>query len=945
MQYMIRGLVAITTLALVTGCFTSKQDNAEFAVEFEKYELANGLDVVLHVDRSDPVAAVAMTFHVGSAREIEGRTGFAHMFEHLFFLDSENLGQGGLDRLMTRVGSSTNGSTNRDRTNYFETVPIDGLEKTLWAEADKLGFFINTVTESVVAKEKQVVKNEKRQGVDNRPYGHQNFVLDQALYPEGHPYRWQVIGSLADLDAATLEDVKEFYRRWYGPNNATLLVAGDIDVEQTKQWVEKYFGEIPAVESPERPAPPTVSLTSSKRLYHEDNFANLPQLAMAWPTVPQYHADSYALDVLAEILSDGKRSPFYQVIVEEEELAPAVSMNNGSSELAGRFVLQIRAFPDTDLDAVHESVLQSFSRFEEQGVQSIDLQRVKAGFETAFYGRLSSVLGKAFSLAQYSIFAGDPGYASEDLERTLAVGAEDVQRVYELYLKDHLFVATSFVPRGAVDLALEGSVVANVVEEPIVQGSEADVQVERRDELERTASVIDREVEPPFGEAPALAAPDVWRREMANGLRVFGIETREVPLVQFSIRIDGGLLLESPDRVGTANLLSEIFTAGTAKRTPEELELAIQSLGASIEAGVGSESFVINGSTLARNFDETMALVREIILEPRWDKQELELARGRVLNRIRQNRASPFSIAADAFRRLLHGEHILGRNLLGEEVVVENLEMEALQAYYTTALSPSAATIHVVGAVSPDLVMNTLAPLAADWIGAAAEIPTTLSSSVEPGLYFVDVPGAKQSILQIGYLALAETDDEFYPAVVANYRLGGGGFASDFTQVLREQKGYTYGISSSFQGSIRPGPFAIGSAVRSNVTFESLALIKLMLESYGASFDEEDLDATQGFLLRSNARAFETSGAKLGLLDGMSAYGFPADYVLAREAIVRDMTIGRIRELADQHIDPRQMIWLVVGDAETQLARLEDLGIGPATVVSRDGQMLAVAER
>ena len=277
---------AITSLAILAAACATDSGGGDFAIDFEHYELANGLEVVLHVDDSDPLAAVAMTFHVGSAREVEGRTGFAHLFEHLFFLDSENLGSGGLDRLMTRIGSSTNGSTSRDRTNYFEVVPIDGLEKALWAEADKLGFFINTVTESVVAKEKQVVKNEKRQSVDNRPYGHNEYVIDQAMYPRGHPYRWQVIGSLADLDAATLEDAREFHSRWYGPGNATLVVAGALDVAQTKEWIEKYFGEIPAREIPATPDPPEVRLTESRRLYHEDNFGNLPLLTLSWPPSP-----------------------------------------------------------------------------------------------------------------------------------------------------------------------------------------------------------------------------------------------------------------------------------------------------------------------------------------------------------------------------------------------------------------------------------------------------------------------------------------------------------------------------------------------------------------------------------------------------------------------------------------------------------------------------------
>ena len=295
------GVAVIAALAVTFSTACNQSDGgptggADRSVAFEKYELDNGLDVILHVDLSDPIAAVAMTFHVGSAREVEGKTGFAHLFEHLFFLDSENLGPGGLDRLMTRVGSSANGSTSRDWTNYFEVVPIDGLEKALWAESDKLGFFINTVTESVVDKERQVVKNEKRQSVDNRPYGHASYVIDRAIYREGHPYRWQVIGSLADLDAALLADVQEFHGRWYGPNNATLVVSGDIDVEQTRAWIEKYFGEIPAVEMPETVVVPEVVLADSPRLFHEDNYARLPLLTLAWPTVPMYHADFYALD-------------------------------------------------------------------------------------------------------------------------------------------------------------------------------------------------------------------------------------------------------------------------------------------------------------------------------------------------------------------------------------------------------------------------------------------------------------------------------------------------------------------------------------------------------------------------------------------------------------------------------------------------------------------------
>jgi zinc protease len=942
--------IACLVLALAAAACSLPETGAqapdgELRVDYEKYELPNGLDVVLHVDRSDPVAAVAMTFHVGSAREVAGRTGFAHMFEHLFFLDSENLGPGGLDRLMTRVGSSTNGSTNRDRTNYFEVVPKDALEKALWAESDKLGFFINTVTESVVAKEKQVVKNEKRQGVDNQPYGHTSFVIDRALYPEGHPYRWQVIGSLEDLDAATLADVKEFHGRWYGPNNATLVVAGDIDVEQTKAWIEKYFGEIPERPMPEVTEPPPVQLTSTARLVHEDNFARLPQLTLTWPSVPIYHPDSYPLDVLADLLTDGKRAPFYKVIVEEMELAPAVNASNNTSELAGSFSMQIRAYAERDLDEVRAAVDSAFARFEQTGVPPEELQRLKAGYEASFYGGLSSVLGKAFQLAQYNIFAPSPGYLTEDLERTLAVTAEDVQRVYETYVRGRPHVAVSFVPRGSGQLALDGSERAQVVEEPIVPGEGEFVPPDRGD-VPRTPSAFDRTAEPPFGASPSLRAPSVQTAELDNGLRVFTIEDRELPIVQFELRMKGGLLLEDDDRLGVANLLAETMTEGTAQRTPEELEHAIDLLGASINVNAGRESFSISGSTLARNFVATMALVEEILLEPRWDPQQFELARQRVRATLRQRSSIPAALAQDAFARLVYGDHILARNPLGEESTIDAITIADLQAYYNEALAPGVSAFHAAGAVTMDEVRTSLAGIASRWTAREVAFPDPPAWSAErAGLYFLDVPGSVQSVLRVGRLAMPETDPEFYPASVMNFRLGGGGFASDLTQVLREQKGYTYGIGSGFSGSDLPGPFAISSSVRSNVTLESLELIKGMTEQHGQVFDAEDLEATKSFLLKSNAMAFETLGAKLGILRDMSTLGFPADYVLQREAVVRDMTVDRIRELAERHLDVNEMVWLVVGDARTQRDRLRALELGQPIPIDRAGRPIVERAR
>lgn len=932
--------VALVYILLAAASCQTKQEEpkADFNVDYEKFELDNGLDVVFHVDKSDPVVAVALTAHVGSAREKEGRTGFAHLFEHLLFLESENLGKGGLDKLSARVGGSgANGSTSRDRTNYFQTVPNDALEKMLWAEADKLGYFINTVTDPVLAKEKQVVKNEKRQSYDNRPYGHTSYVIDKHLYPSDHPYNWQVIGSLEDLQAATLPDVKEFFRRWYVPNNVTLVVSGDFDVEEAKAWVHKYFDEIPRGEEVNNMAPRAGVVSETVKLYHEDNFARLPELTYTWPTVEQYQPDSYALDVLAQYLTNGKKAPFNQVLVEEKKLTSGPRMFNRTSELAGQLQLTVRAYADKDLDEVASAIDEAFAKFEAEGISEKDLDRIKAGQETNFYNSLSSVLGKGFQLAQYNIFADDPGFIKKDIESILAVTTADVKRVYEKYIKGRNYIATSFVPRGQMELALAGSEKAEVVEEAIVQGAEESFDASIQAEYERTPSSFDRRVEPPYGKAPEIQIPAVYEASLSNGLKIYGIENDEVPLVQINMAIDGGQLLEDMDKLGVANLMASLMTKGTATKTPEELEEAIDQLGASINVFAGKESIRVSANTLARNYDATLALMEEILLEPRWDATEFDLAKQRIISQIRQEEANPNAIASNAYDILIYGkDDIRAQNRLGTIETVSNLTIDDLKAYYNAYISPSVTRLHVVGDISENELVKSLSGLSNKWKSKPVKLPE-LSQPKAPEksqVYFYDVPDAKQSVLNIGYAAMPATDPDFYPATVMNYILGGGGFASQLTQELREGKGYTYGVRSGFSGNEYDGTFTISSGVRTNVTLESTQLVKEILSNYGPGFTEKDLETTKGFLIKSNARAFETAGAKLNMLENISQYGWSYDYVKEREAIVRGMTVDKIRSLSEKYLDENKMIWLVVGDAKTQLSRMKQLGFGEPVLIN-----------
>ena len=404
-------LLMLSVFFSLVSCKNSGSENTSadtnFSVEFEKYELDNGLDVILHQDKSDPIVSVAIQYGVGSNREKTGRTGFAHLFEHMLFQESENIPQDQFFKRIQDAGGTLNGGTWKDGTIYYEIVPNNALETVLWMESDRMGFLINTVTESAFYNQQEVVQNEKRQRVDNNPYGHTSWVLDKNLYPEGHPYNWQVIGELEDLQNATVDDVKEFYDKFYGPNNATLVIAGDFEKADAKALVEKYFGEIKRRQevAPLKPQPITISET--KRLFHEDNFATAPQLNMVWPTVEQYKDDAYALDFLAEILSQGKKAALYKILVKEKDLTSRTSAYNSAQQLAGEFHISITANNGKSLKDVENGIFEAFTMFEKEGATDRDVERIKAGLETQFYNGISSVLGKSFQLSQYNVFAGD----------------------------------------------------------------------------------------------------------------------------------------------------------------------------------------------------------------------------------------------------------------------------------------------------------------------------------------------------------------------------------------------------------------------------------------------------------------------------------------------------------------------------------------------------------
>ena len=938
--------IMIFTLVLITSCGgESKEDSANLSIEFTKYELENGLDVVLHQDKSDPIVSVAIQYGVGSNREKTGRTGFAHLFEHMLFQESENVGQDQFFKKIQDAGGTLNGGTWKDGTIYYEIVPKNALEMVLWLESDRMGYLINTVTESAFYNQQEVVQNEKRQRVDNRPYGHTNWVLDKNIYPEGHPYNWQVIGELVDLQNATVEDVREFYDKFYGPNNATLVLAGDFEEEDAKALIEKYFGEIKRRQEVAPLEPQPVTIAETKRLYHEDNFATAPQLNMVWPTVQQYTDDAYALDFLAEIVSRGKKAPMYKVLVKDKELTSRTIAYNNSQEIAGEFHIIITGNEGVNLNDVEAGIQEAFAMFEADGVTDRDIERIKAGLETSFYNGISSVLGKSFQLAQYNVFTGDPGFIEKDIANIKKVTKEDVMRVYNEYIKDKPFVLTSFVPKGKTDLIAANSSVAPVVEEEIKENVEKTV-IDSEEEVAKTPSAIDRSVEPEQGPAPQLNIPTSWTADLANGMKVYGIEQNEIPTVNFSLVMEGGHLMDDMNKNGVANLMTDIMMEGTANKTPEELEEEIEMLGANLNMYTTRESIVIRGNTLVRNFDKTMALVEEILLQPRWDEEEFARIKTKTVNDIKRSESNPNAVANRVYNKLLYGEdHIFAYPTSGTVESVEAITMDDLKSFYEKNFSPSISTFHVVGKINKDDALQNLASLEEGWASKEVTIPEYPAENDrdKASLYFVDIPNAKQSVINIGYVGISRTDPEFYPVEVMNYKLGGS-FSGNVNLILREEKGYTYGARTSFSGSKIPGTFTASSSVRTNTTGESVTIFKDEIMKYKEGISQEDLDFTKNALIKSNARRFETQGSLLGMLQEMSMYNLPADYISNEEKVIRDMTLEQHKMLANKYLDESKMAYLVVGDAATQYVQFKDMDFDEVMLMDKEGEEVKLEE-
>ena len=887
----------------------------DVVIPYTKFKLDNGLTVVLHEDKSDPLVHVDVTYHVGSGREEVGRSGFAHFFEHMMFQGSENVADEQHFKIITESGGTLNGTTNSDRTNYFETVPSNQLEKMLWLEADRMGYFLDAVTQEKFEVQRETVKNERGQRVDNRPYGLLFERVGEAMYPEGHPYSWSTIGYLEDLDRANLNDLKKFFLEWYGPNNAVLTIGGDFDTEQTLEWVKTYFGTIPAGPKQGDPVFEEITLDEDRYISLEDN-VQLPLLYMSWPTVHANHADEAALDVLANIIGQGQTSIMYKN-VQKLGLTVQSSSNHQCREIHCSFAVFTLANPARvqQLGDLEAEIRKAFEEFETRGVLDDDLTRVKSSIVSGMIYGLESVSGKIRSLAAYETYRDTPSGIGDDIERYEAVQKADVMRVYEKYIKGKSAVIMSIVPKGQAGMIAQEDTWQRYERNiPTNLSSSDDFAWTRPEDPEG----LDRSQVPPAGDNnPQVKAPDTYNFSTGNGIEVLGAQNTEVPTTTISVRIKTGQSHETLDKLGLASLTAGLLNEATIDRTGEELSNELSKLGSSVTFNSGDTFTTMRVRSLTKNIDATMAIAMEKLLKPAFAQDDFDRDIANQLQSIKADKKEASVTATSLFNKLMYGvDNPIAFSAAGTEASVANITLDDVKAFYADHYSPKIASVIAVSDLNEAAMKKVLSPLSQWEGGDVASASRNPYPNLKTGtIYFVDKPAAAQSEIRIGKRALPyDATGEYFKAGIMNYALGGA-FNSRINLNLREDKGYSYGARSFFSGDEKAGWYRAGAAVRADSTAASITEFVNEITTYHTSgISADELAFTKSSRGQSDARAYETPGQKLGFLSRMATYGLGPDHVDQQADILEKISVSEINELAQKHLNLDEMIMVVVGD-------------------------------
>jgi zinc protease len=913
----------------------------EIVIPYEKYVLPNGLTVVVHEDHSDPVLHVDVTYHVGSAREEIGKSGFAHFFEHMMFQGSDNVGDDQHFKFVTEAGGTLNGSTNADRTNYYETVPSNQLEKMLWLEADRMGFLLDAVTQKKFEIQRSTVKNERGQNYDNVPYGLMREVTAKNLYPYGHPYSWLTIGYLEDLNRSNVNDLKNFFLRWYGPNNATLTVGGDVTAKDVVRLAEKYFGSIPRGPEVKPVKVEPVKLEKNRYVSYVDNYARTARLSIVYPTIADYHKDEAALACLAQVLGEGggfggggrrgggggggRNSILYQKLVKDQK-ALSASASSSLNELAGEFTISVVPYPSNSLASMEKLVDEALLELEKRGVTDEDIEKFKSAYEARAINGLSSVQGKVSQLAAFQTFAGNPNKISEQLEMYRKLTKEDVMRVYNQYIKGQNRLVVSAVPAGQEDLkAAPDNYVINTSNYKVPDYGYGSLSyVKAKDKF-------DRKKIPLSGKNPAVKVPAFWTKLLANGMKVVGTQNNEIPTVTLSISLKGGRLIEAADvsEAGLANLFASMMNDDTQKYTSEELSLELEKLGSSIGVRADDDAIVFTVQSLKKNFDKTLQLLEERMLRPKFNAENFSRIKRQLGEALTNNRTQATTVANNVYAKVNYGpNHLLGIPSSGTTKTIQNININDIQNYYDNYISSEDGRVVVVGDITDSEILPKLGFLN-NLPKKSFKLPTLPAApQVEKTkIYIVDVPRAAQTEFRVGKVTNLKYDPtgEYYRAYLTNYNLGGA-FNSRINLNLREDKGWTYGARSGFAGDKYSGTFTFSSGIRADATDSALIEVLQDIRVYATKgVKEEEIAFMRNSIGQADARNYETGIQKASFISRIVEYNLPADYISKQNQILNTITKKDIDQLAKKYLDINKMNIVLVGDKKKILPGLQKL--------------------
>ena len=891
--------IVLLCLALA-ATVTAAQSAPE--ISFEKYELPNGLDVILHEDHSIPMVSVNVWYHVGSGNEKPGRSGFAHLFEHMMFQGSKHHDDEFFKPLQ-KVGGRINGSTNTDRTNYWENVPSNYLETVLWLEADRMGFLLPAMTQEKLDNQRDVVKNERRQNYENQPYRKSRLILAEMMYPDEHPYSWPTIGSQEDLTAASLEDVSDFFRTYYAPNNASLVIAGDIDPASAKELVDKYFAALPPGPAVERVSEWMPELQDPKRAVAQDNI-ELPRLYYVWHTPGFYKPGDAELDLLANILAAGKTSRLYKALVYEREIAQDVSVFQASRLMGSNFHVEVTAREGHTLEEIEAAVDAELARLLEEGVTDEELEQARVAWEASFVRRLERVGGfggVADQLNAYNYYLDEPGSFEWDIQRYSRASAEDVLAYARSYLQAG--------KRGTLHLVPQGQLAA-------------------------AADEVDRTVEPQGAAEPDFTPPVVHRERLANGLELMVVEDHSLPIVQANMVVKSGWASDPADRPGTASLTAELLDEGTADRDALAIAGEAKRLAAALDTNSFFDGSGVNLNVLKRNLEPALDLMADVVMNPTFPEEELERQRRIYLGRIQQEAKQPQQAAFKSFLRLLYGaEHPYGQPFTGSgtTVAIQAITREDLLGYYRAHYVPGNAALTMVGDVTPAEARRAATAAFGSWQGGAAAAAEAPAAEPVSGttIYIVDKPGAPQSVVVVGNVAIRRADPDYVAFEVMNNAFGGK-FASRINLNLREDKGYSYGARAIFVPTRGDGPYMVFAPVQSQSTSESVVeIVRELGEVVGSRpITAEELSEAQGNLIKGFPQQFETVGGVAVQLSEMVRYGLPDDEWSRRLESIQSVTAEEATKAAKDRVDPEDLLIVVVGDRAQIEPGLRDLGLG-----------------